>query len=355
MPFRILLSYHYYKKTDIAKLAASFPEPPEIFADSGAFSAYWQHVDIDIADYAAWLKRWDAYFTTYVSLDAIGDAEQSLRNHEAMLDMGLNPLPVFHGGEPWEYLERYAEKHPYMALGGMVSSGGKQAVMRWLVKAFTIGKQYDTVFHGFGQTTLDIVAAFPWYSIDSSSWGSGHRFGTLHLWDDKRGRFLQAKVGDKTEVYRHAALIRSHGGDPTLLARRDFSMLGDKPVEEVRPERAHVIAVNVAAWLRFEQWLRQRHGPITIPERGVALNQGPGCHVYLADSRGSDALTERQDLAIAAKQLAGAKVYLACTGGDPDRLARTDVDTGLKVYFAEGVERNLTMAAEAFKTHRVEP
>jgi len=73
---RILLSYHYFGREDLdALLAKHFTEPyPEIFLDSGAFSAKTQGVTINIQDYIAFVKRNQHRLTTYSVLDVIGSA-----------------------------------------------------------------------------------------------------------------------------------------------------------------------------------------------------------------------------------------------------------------------------------------
>ena len=88
---------------------------------------------MSLADYMAWLRRWAHLFTTYVNLDVIGDAAGTLVNQQRMEDAGLAPVPVFHAGEPWEYLATYCERYPYVALGGMVHSAPEQAMLRWAV------------------------------------------------------------------------------------------------------------------------------------------------------------------------------------------------------------------------------
>ena len=56
---RALLSYHYYKNTDLEKLAAALSAsntPVDIMADSGAFSAFTLGEVIDINKYAEWVR-----------------------------------------------------------------------------------------------------------------------------------------------------------------------------------------------------------------------------------------------------------------------------------------------------------
>jgi hypothetical protein len=355
---RILLSFHYFRKKNLDEMVAEFPEPPEIFADSGAFSAKSVGATIDRLEYQAWLQKWDHLFTTYANLDVIGDAAATRVNQQLMEADGFKPLPVFHGGEPWEYLAEYCRSHAYVALGGMVATGGAPAVLRWATQAFKVAKATGTVFHGFGQTTRTIVAALPWYSIDSSAWASGHRYGTLHLWDDSRARFVQARLGDRKSIYTNAGLIRAHGGEPAELSRPGYgAATSSDDITRTRGERSKIIAINVISWLRLEAWLRQRHGEVRmylvdspanaqqleLAKTATTLSSG-GPEIYVADARAN---VERQDLAIAADHLAtGPKVFLA-HGTDSVLSSMMADEPGPKIYLAEADASNLIRAGDA--------
>ena len=184
---RALLSYHYYKNTDLEKLAAALSAsntPVDIMADSGAFSAFTLGEVIDINKYAEWVRYWSPLFTAYANLDVIGDVQATYENQLELESMGLNPLPIFHTGEPWHYLDTYIEKYPYIMLGGMVPySLQKQLLMPWLIQCF---KRADkkSLFHGLGLTSWYALSSLPWYSVDSSSWAAGFRYGRVPIFDD---------------------------------------------------------------------------------------------------------------------------------------------------------------------------
>jgi hypothetical protein len=179
--------------------------------------------------------------------------------------LGSRPIPVFHAGEDFDYLERYCADHDYVALGGMASNAPPDAVARWVVKCFRTAERTGTRFHGFGQTRKPLLTAVPWYSVDSSSWGSGHRFGGVVVWNGRTHQFEKVRVGDHQSVYRHASLIRDHGVDPADLADRK------------RYHHNQAVICASQAWRRYELWLRRLHGPVTLTGRP------DGLHLYLAD------------------------------------------------------------------------
>lgn len=270
-PLRILVSYHYFQNSDLGETVRKhFTEPyPEIFVDSGGFTAKTLGAQIDMGKYAAWIKRHRAYITTYANLDEIGDAKRTWANQQRMeQEHGLSPLPVFHTGEDFAYLDRYIERYSYIALGGLVPyAGAPKIYMPWLVKCFKRA-QGKAVFHGFGVTGFKPLVSFPWYSVDSSAWGQGFRYGAVPIFDDRLGRFFKLRLGDRKGSLRHAPLIRSYGFAPL-----DF---GDR----AQNTRAKNCALSALSYRRLEGWLRRRFGVIQIPG-GVDVRGG---RIYLADS-----------------------------------------------------------------------
>jgi len=261
-----LVSFHYYRKTDLGAWMAAMggTERIRLFGDSGAYSAKHQGASIDVQEYGAWLLRWQPLLEAYANLDVIGVPEESDRHQAYLEDMGLTPLPVFHGGEPWEYLHAYLARYPYIALGGAVGAP-RGTVERWLVKCFTEASTAGTaaVYHGLGMTRWEMMRDFPFYSVDSSSWGSAYRYGIVRLFDD--GRWVKVTLGDRQAVLRHYDLIRAHGGDPMVLA--DLALY----------HRRFAARLSAEAWMRANEWLRKRNGPISLPGAGAGL------HIYLAD------------------------------------------------------------------------
>ena len=323
MQLRILLSYHYYKDTDLDALFAKYftPPYPEVFADSGAFSATSQGAVIDINDYAAWVKRWSHLLAVYSNLDVIGDAEQTERNQRTLEDAGLNPLPVFHTGSPLDALDSLIDRYPYIALGGMVPyMRFPKRIIPWLIQCFKRA-QGRAVFHGFGATSWVVVKSFPWYSVDSSSWGSGFRYGQVPIFEPSKGKFQTVNLGDAAAWRVHAKIIGEMGFD-----WRDFA-------DRTRNDRAKICAISALSYMMAEQWLRKRHGEIYIPGRQGA--PGVRAHLVTADSTSSNMgaanLSEslRKHGLGETLQGAGERLHLADTSNG---INYGDADKGLKVY-----------------------
>ena len=304
MRLRILLSFWYYKSEGIRTILDTYfaPDYPDIFADSGAYSAWSQGGSVDIESYAEWLERYQDLFTVYANLDVKGDVEAGLKNQTYLEGRGLHPLPVFHAGEPWEVLDEMVERYSYVAIGGIAGSfqSSSPVSYRFLIKCFRIAEG-RAALHGFGITSWAVLKDFPWYSVDSSSWGSGFRYGNVGMFDERRGRFVQVHLGVPEEAREHRDIIRRLGFEPKDFARRDLN------------DRSLNCAVAAVSYIKAEAWLRKRWGTATIPERAGAINAAQreqpvtseGVKVYLVDGGG---LGPSGNLHRAAQ---GVRIYLA--------------------------------------------
>jgi len=313
MKLRILLSYWYYKDTELDALFEKYftPPYPDVFADSGGFSAMTQGAQIDVNEYAAWIKRYKHLFNTYANLDVIGNAGATLDNQHRLEDLGVEPIPVFHVNEDWTQLESYIEQYPYIALGGMVPyMRYTKKIMPWIIKAFKLAGD-KSVFHGFGATSWEVIKNLPWYSVDSSSWGAGFRFGRVPLFDENKGKFVTAKLGDPTSCGKASRLFRSLGFDPL-----DF-------VDRSRNDRAKICAVSALSYMKAEQWLRERWGEIHIPKRN---SEPVDLRVHIADANPA-----RYGEAVAGSVDADLRLHLSDTSNG---INYGDADKGLKVYGA---------------------
>lgn len=167
-----LESYHYiHRESAVKKIRA---EGVKVFLDSGAFSAFTQGVEIDIAKYCDYIHKNEDIILFPSVLDAIGDPDGTWRNQEEMERRGTKPLPCYHYGEPTEILDYYISRYAYITIGGMVPISTPQLLV-WLDR---IWEQHLThsdgspkvKVHGFGLTSLPLMRRYPWYSVDSSTW-----------------------------------------------------------------------------------------------------------------------------------------------------------------------------------------
>ena len=96
---------------------------------------------------------------------------------------GREPIRVFHEWRGLEYFEECCKKFEKMAIGGLVI-GQNKTFFRNNLQYFTeMAKNNNCKLHGLGVTDPHIIRSCDFYSVDSSSWVSVGRFGTLYRFD----------------------------------------------------------------------------------------------------------------------------------------------------------------------------
>src|SRR5271166_6307135 len=96
----------------------------------------------------------------------VDSTEESYRNLQYMKSKGLNPLPVFHRGEPFSWLKRMLDDGEQYI--GVSPRSSDSASLAWLDKVFTLLTNPDGTpiirIHGFGITATPVIFRYPWYS-----------------------------------------------------------------------------------------------------------------------------------------------------------------------------------------------
>ena len=158
---------------------------PKLALDSGAFSVMNSGITIDIDVYAEFLKQYRELFTWYANLDVIPiDDTHTVEAGQASLDNlvhlenehGLSPMPIFHFGEPIEFLDQMQEGRNHIGLGGLVGVP-RASRMPWLETVFDHVNEGVRV-HGYGIGDEVLIKGFPWDSVDCTNWLTACRFGS---------------------------------------------------------------------------------------------------------------------------------------------------------------------------------
>jgi len=168
-----LVSYYYiFKRNPIC-----LNEKNNVFLDSGAFSAMHSGAEIDIHAYCEFIKEHGAKFEKIAQLDCIGDWKGTAKNLDYMRGQGLDPIPVFHTNEPFDWLDELL-KNDYLCLGVTGSKLRQPQIIAWLVEIFKHKERINPYckMHGFALTSAKIIKYFDWDSCDSTTWLVAYKF-----------------------------------------------------------------------------------------------------------------------------------------------------------------------------------
>lgn len=247
----------------------------DLFLDSGAFSAFTQKIEIDIYEYIKFIKENKKYINVYANLDVIGDAVGTLKNQKIMEKAGLHPIPCFHFKEDFSYLENYVDNYEYIALGGVAQAGRK--VTEWMDLCFDVicGKngKPKTKVHGFAVTSLRLMLRYPWYSVDSTSWVTTGRMGSVYIPKMRRGEYIYDENSWKIAVSSKSPSRKQKGQHILNMSRNQRKMclkyfkskgfrLGKSKFREEDPDK-YVPLDN-------EKWNKKKEGIIeTIIKTGL--------------------------------------------------------------------------------------
>jgi len=208
---RRLISYYYHgfhignrlsKEVSIAHESGM-----DMFLDSGAYSAFTQDETISIDRYADYIRRHGKIYSVKANLDDIGDTgAKSWANLKALESLGCQVFPVFHYDDDLRYLKMMLDGgYRFIALGGLV--GASRNVLReWLDEMW--GKYLThsngaprLQVHGFGLTDFELMARYPWFSIDSSSWVMSGIFGGCVFYE--KGKLYKVTFSEESPDQRY--------------------------------------------------------------------------------------------------------------------------------------------------------
>lgn len=213
----ILFSFAFFKTRQ--QVAGLFEEwqPENVIIDSGAFSVWSRGDEVDIDQYANFCLSMKEQFPKsnlyFVNLDVLPgkfgkrpndqEREQSAidgwKNMEYLESKGLKVIPVFHQHEDFKWLDKLKAHTDYIGISP-ANDVSMDEKMNWLNKVFAHIR--DTVkTHGFAVTSYKQLFNYPFYSVDSSSWTSPSRFGTIPIFtDDMQMKVIKYK--DKKHVVK---------------------------------------------------------------------------------------------------------------------------------------------------------
>lgn len=251
---RLLVSYLYIQRKGKRFLQDRLKENPEIkmMIDSGAFTfitreeeysrktiEYWENY---LEKYTAFVRENKEYISSCAELD-IG-VLVGLEQVEKWRDKYFRPLEeegilvcyVWHaedGGMP--YWKDMCKRFKYVG----VSAEANSLNVPMLIKMLNIAKLNKTIVHGFAITDLSWLLQLPFYSVDSTTWLVGTKFGELNWFDGRKMKRLKKAEWKRTYKTKFIKL-----GANWELAEKE------NPYELIR--------INLLVYRQVEEFVRKR-------------------------------------------------------------------------------------------------
>lgn len=183
----------------------------EFLLDSGAFtfmnSGKKVHWKAYVDEYIEFINRYDVKQFFELDLYTLSDVgiEKTIKMRRYIEHhTGKKSIPVFHACMGMEMYRELCREYNYIAIG----ASGITEECRWtrnkrlLKQMVKIANSYGTKVHGLGYTRLENINTLeiPFYSVDSTSWLSGARFGRVYSMQGNKMFFRDIKGIDSKEM-----------------------------------------------------------------------------------------------------------------------------------------------------------
>jgi hypothetical protein len=145
------------------------------YYDSPEFADY-------LDGYVDYVKRYGYLFDFHVTIDAIGHPGRTKEITKHLIQRGLKPIPVFHYGASYDFLEWMMAECGYVGIGGYAQATSRSDFEHHCGRIFDMaGKDRSVKVHAFALLSISFMQRFPWYSVDATTAGQHARFGGLMI------------------------------------------------------------------------------------------------------------------------------------------------------------------------------
>jgi len=260
---KVLALESFFARNDVVRVLNELPEV-KILLDSGAYTFAYTVKDQDTSSiqryldsYIDFILKYKDRLLGYVNLDDIHDVEISWKNQKYMEERGVCPIPVYHFGEDFKWLEKYVNEYDYVGVGGIARGVSERSDRALFDKIFNYveKKNIPVKLHAFGITRFNFLIRYSWYSVDSTTWLKAANYGKVFLprYDAIKQRFnylctpFAVSVSDISEVKdetsnTHYRLVYS----PQVVERIEeyFAMIGIDS-EKLKTQQIERLKANV--------------------------------------------------------------------------------------------------------------
>lgn len=221
----ILASYLYMrnwlKKSSLEEIERDLGRFDFVALDSGGFTLLKekqehpeQALKMDVKAYAeeyyTELQRIGHLFSICMEVDVPSELgiDYSEAKKKELLSGGIPIVPVIQP-QPLEHYRKlgWFKTYPYIAVGSAVLNLAEYN--GWVSDLYREGQESGVLFHGLGVTSDEVLLRGKFYSVDSSTWINGGKFGTTMLFENGKIRFYSCEK--KSVRRKHKRMLQESG------------------------------------------------------------------------------------------------------------------------------------------------
>lgn len=209
----IYILQSYYHMNSQKYMIPLLPHFKNFLLDSGAFTFLNSIKDkkinweVYVINYGNFIKQHDIKLFFELDIDPIVGLKEVERLRGLLEKTSERKcIPVWHKSRGLDYWKQMCKDYDYVAIGGIVTQEIKRSEYDVFYPLLKIAKENNCKVHGLGFTNLKGLEKYKFYSVDSTSWLSGNRFGAVYMFDGKTMQKQNKKAGYKvksTEVAFH--------------------------------------------------------------------------------------------------------------------------------------------------------
>lgn len=204
-----ILQSYYYCNEFTEKVV--IPSCDSFMLDSGAFTFFssGKHVDWNeyIKKYADFITRNDVKLFFELDIDSLVGYENVLLLRKKLESLtNRKCIPVWHKSRGLDEFVKMCKEYDYVALGGIVAKEITQKEYKYFPKLIKIAHENGAKIHGLGFTNLVGLTKYHFDSVDSTSWVSGNRFGSIYKFNGKTMVKYDKKEGQRLSDSRKVAV-----------------------------------------------------------------------------------------------------------------------------------------------------
>lgn len=179
-------------------------EEDNYILDSGAFTMFTATKKIDLKEYIdsyiSFIKKHNIKRFIELDIGAMIPYGEVLDIRERLeRETGKKPMPVWHSYLGIEEFYKMVHDYEYIAIGGIANGSIKRSDYHKFIKMNHYARNRGVKVHGLGFTGQNCYK-YGFYSVDSTSWTSGLRFGQVVKFQGNRIVNVRKPPNTKVDV-----------------------------------------------------------------------------------------------------------------------------------------------------------